>query len=219
MDNLTTVTGMVVASYPSGEYDKRIILLTRELGRVSCFARGARKPTSKFIASTRSFVFGKFDLYAGRTAYSLNGAEIVKSFDELSKDFKASVYLSYFAEIALYYAQEGLDASEYIDLLYTSIVALLDWRLDREVIRAVYEIRSVVLSGEFNPESGVIKNVHENCIRAYRQATMAPLNKLFMFTLEEPGKTQFIEIANDIALKNIDVKIKSRDILNSITKN
>ena len=96
---------MVLKAAPSGEYDKRLVILTRELGKITAFARGARRPGNSLMAAGRSFVFGTFRLFQGRDAYTLSSAEITNYFDEIAMDMEAACYRSYFLEIADYYSR------------------------------------------------------------------------------------------------------------------
>ena len=84
------VTGLVLQTENIGEYDRRIVLLTKERGRISAFARGAKKATSPYAAACQPFTFGKFSLYEGKNSFNLMWAEVDNYFDNLKKDLDLS---------------------------------------------------------------------------------------------------------------------------------
>ena len=49
------VRGMVISSSPIGENDKRVVLLTKEKGKISAFVRGERRPGNHLMAARESF--------------------------------------------------------------------------------------------------------------------------------------------------------------------
>lgn len=148
MDGQLTVTGMVLSAMPVGEYDKRVVLLTAEYGRISAFARSARKPTSHLLGATNPFAFGNFELYEGRTSYTIRRAEIINAFPEVYSDLTLSFYGSYFLEIAEHYGQENLDERERLILLYQTMRALCSRRFSLRLIRSIYELKTMMLAGE-----------------------------------------------------------------------
>lgn len=148
MGQNVVVTGMVLAVMPIGEYDKRITLLTRERGKITAFARGARRPTSQLLAATSPFSFGEFELFEGRSSYTVTKAVIQNYFRELTENFDVTYYGFYFLEFADYYCQENNDEREMLKLLYQSLRALISTAYDNRLVRSVFELKALALNGE-----------------------------------------------------------------------
>ena len=143
------VTGMVLSSVPAGEYDRRVEILTRERGRISGFAQGARRPGSPVMAAAQPFVFGTFMIAEGRSAYKIREARVDNFFADLRKDVSRSLYGSYFMEILQYVTRENNDETALLMLAYQTLRALESDAFDNRLVRAVFEIKTIMIEGEY----------------------------------------------------------------------
>jgi len=215
VQDFTIVTGMIIKAVPIGEYDRRLVLLTKEKGKITAFVRGARKPNSRFVAATNLFCFGTFKLYAGRDAYNLADAEISNYFEELRMDFEGAYYGMYFLEIADYYTRENNDEREMLKLLYQSLKAVSAPSLPNPLVRAIYELKSVIVNGEFPgiPEG---KNYLPATEYAVDYIVNSSIEKLYTFAVTEEVLREIKGIAEKICKMCLQTRFKSLEILDTL---
>ncbi len=146
--NQIVVTGMVLSQTAIGENDRRVVILSKERGKIAAFARGARRPNSALVGATNPFSFGTFTVYEGRTSYTLVSASISNYFEELRTDIEGAYYGFYFLDFANYYAREANDETMMLKLLYQTLRALTNPRLPDRLIRYIYELKMLCINGE-----------------------------------------------------------------------
>lgn len=139
---------MILAAAPIGEYDKRITLLTRERGRISAFAKNARRPNNPLMGISNPFSFGEFTLYEGRNSYSIMQASIRNYFQEVREDMMAAYYGFYFLDFAGYYTRENNDETEMLKLLYQTMRVLIKGNIQYELVRYIFELKAICINGE-----------------------------------------------------------------------
>ena len=148
MGQEVVLTGMVLNAMPIGDYDKRITILTKERGKITAFARGARRPNSSLLGASNPFSFGEFELYEGKSSYTVSKATIENYFRDRVMDFDAAYLGFYFLEFADYYCQENNDEREMLKLLYQSFRALESSKYKNELVRAIFELKAITINGE-----------------------------------------------------------------------
>ncbi|MBE5893735.1 MAG: DNA repair protein RecO [Lachnospiraceae bacterium] len=215
MQEFINVTGIVLKQTPIGEYDRRVCLLTKERGKISAFARGARKPGNRLSAATNPFSFGQFKLYAGRDSYTVSEADIQNYFPELMSDYVGAYYGMYFAEVADYYTRENNDERQMLKLLYQSLRALSSPALPNPLVQCVFELKAIAVNGEF-PGIPTDRKLEESTIYALHYIVESPVEKLYTFTVTESVLQELRQIAKEYRERILDRKFKSLEILKTL---
>lgn len=244
MSESITVTGMVLQAAPVGDYDKRMVVLTKERGKITIFARGVRKSTSPYLAIANPFVFGSFQVYEGKSAYTLVQANIKEYFTNLATKQPGIYYGFYFLEIADYFGTEGSGDVAMLNLLYITMKALMKNQISNRLIRAIFELKSMVINGVYPDvfqcavcgnnenlqfissryEGGVCLNcahtvndarrITPTAMYAIQYIIAMPLEKLYKFTLTEEAEREVTYWVEKYFDRNTDKKFKSLEILN-----
>lgn len=243
MSESITVTGMVLQAAPVGDYDKRMVVLTKERGKITIFARGARKSTSPYLAIANPFVFGSFQVYEGKSAYTLLQAHIKEYFTNLAAKQPGVYYGFYFLEIADYFGREGSGDVAMLNLLYITMKALMKNQISNGLIRAIFELKSMVINGVYPDvfqcavcgtsenlqfisaryESGIClhcahtvndaRRITPTAMYAIQYIIAMPLEKLYQFTLVEDAEKEVTQWVEKYFQRNTDKNFKSLDIL------
>lgn len=203
---------MVLKTGNLGEYDRRLVLLTRERGKITVFARGARRQNSRFLAVCTPFSFGEFKLYEGKSAYNLMDATVLNYFEELRIDYAGACYGVYFLEIADYYGRENNDEVELLKLLYQSLRALMNPHIEHRLVRYIYEIKAVCVNGEF---PGIVNDsgYQESTLYTVHYIETSSIEKLYTFTVSAEVLSELQEIAKRLRTQYIGGNFKSLAIL------
>lgn len=217
MREQVSVTGMVLKSSPVGEYDRRLVILTCERGKITAFARGARKPGNALMAPSSPFAFGTFLLYEGRDAYTLSGTEIQNYFIEISGNMESACYGSYFLEFADYYGRENIEAVDTLKLLYQSLRALLKGAIPNRLVKSVFELKMMEINGEYFEEP---KGTYCDSTRyTWEFVLSSPIEKLYTFTVSDQVLQEFSRLVEGNKKRFIDKTFHSLDILGVLVDN
>ena len=215
MREIFEMTGMVIKVSSVGEYDRRMVILTWERGKITVFARGAKRPGSSLMGPSRPFAFGKFKLYEGRDSYTLQSADIGRYFEELAGDMEGACYGQYFLEMADYYTRENVDGSGMLLLVYQSLRALLKPRIPNELVRRVFELKAMVVNGEYTQKPPVA--VSDSAGYTWEYVVASPMEKLYTFVVTDEVLEEFGRCVDRNKECYIDREFCSLGILKALT--
>lgn len=210
----TKVRGIVLQSTPIGEYDRRVVLLTLEIGKITAFARSARRPHNPLLAATMPFVFGEFMIYEGRNSNTLTQASVENHFAGLHEDLTAAYTGMYLLEFTEYYTHEYNDEKQMLKLLYQSLRALEKKVVSERLIRCIFEWKTFVINGEYPDVESM--QLSSSAKYALQFITMSPVEKLYTFTVTEEVLREMEDVTVGMCRKHIHKEFKTLEVIRSL---
>lgn len=115
------VQAIVLRRRPLGEADKVLTLFTREMGKLSAIAKGARKPTSKLAGATETCVRARFHLAQGKTFWIVTQASIERARARLHRLLFHAAAAMYACELVDRLLEESVPDEELFDLFSAAL--------------------------------------------------------------------------------------------------
>ena len=139
--------GIVLKEVYTGEADKIITVLSKEYGKMSIYAKGARRPKSRLAACTQFLCYSEFLLFKGKDMYNINSCEVIESFSKAGNDLVKLTYAAHIIDIVLDTIQEGQNSTKELKLLLNTLYFLLNSDKSPDLVTLIFELRYLCILG------------------------------------------------------------------------
>ncbi len=145
---ITKTDGIVIREQTTGEKDRLITVLTRELGIIRAFVNGGRSPKNKNVSATQLLCYSDFSIHRSeKGVYSIREASVKQVFFALRGDIINLSLAQYFAELAYELSPREEKSDEFLRLILNSIYLICGKKRDLRIVKAATELRLLSLAG------------------------------------------------------------------------
>lgn len=135
------VKGIVLSENNMGDYDKMLTILTPNLGKISCAAKGARKPKSALLAGTQLFCFCEYLMYQGTNTYHINSCETIEMFYKIRTDLEKLKYAIHLNKIVQDITDENDNCYNILQLYLNALYSIAETDKDKDLIVSIFKLR------------------------------------------------------------------------------
>lgn len=153
--------GIILAQNNMGDNDKMVTILTPDLGKIGCAAKGARRPKSALMAGTQFLCFADFLIYKGVSSYNINSCEPIEIFYNIRLDIEKLKYASEVAKIANDVTDENENSYKILQLVLNTIYMISESEKDLDFILSIFKLRLLSIIG-FRPIIEKCTNCNKN---------------------------------------------------------
>ena len=219
-------TGIVILESNMSDYDKMVTILTPNMGKIGCAARGSRRAKSTLMAGTQFLSFSNFIIYSSPSSYNINSCDTIEVFYNIRKDLKKLNYASFITKIIYDVTDENQYTYNILQLLLNTLYMISESNKDLDFILSVFELRLMLYLG-FAPQLSKCVNcssteniayfsihnsgyecmscgkidksairINSDTFNAIKYIISAPAKKIFSFNISDEAKKELKLISN-----------------------
>lgn len=214
METIKT-SGIIISETNLGDYDKMLTMLTPGIGKISCVAKGARRPKSALLAGTQFLCFGNYMMYKGANTYNINSCDTIEVFYNIRTDLDKLNCAVEITKIIRDVTEENENCYKILQLYLNTLYVLSETDKNPELIVSIFKMKLLCFLG-YTPRIKECVNCKsaeniryfsikdngfkcENCgkqdkgalimsestVSAIKYIIMSPAKKLFSFNLKD----------------------------------
>ena len=146
MKNIKT-TGIVIAENSLGDSDKILTILTPNIGKITCTAKGAKRPKSTLLAGSQLLCFGEYMLRKSNEMYSIQSCETIEVFYDIRTDLDKLNYASTIVKIITDVTTENQNNYHILKLFLNTLYIISESDKNLDFIMSVFRIRLLKILG------------------------------------------------------------------------
>ncbi len=156
--------GIIISENNFGDFDKMLTMLTPGIGKISCVAKGARRPRSTLLAGTQLLCFGEYIMYKGADTYNINSCETIEVFYNLRTDWDKLKYATHITKIIHDVTGENENSYKILQLYLNTLYTISETDKDLDLIVSIFKMRLLCILG-FKPRI-------EECVNCKEKETL-----------------------------------------------
>ena len=149
--SIVKTKGIIIAENNMGYFDKMLTMLTPGDGKISCVAKGARRPKSSLLAGTQFLCFGEYVMFKGQEHYTINSCDTIEVFYNLRIDLDKLQYAVNITKIILDVTNENENCYKILQLYLNTLYMLSETDKNPDFITSVFKIKLLCFLG-FKPK-------------------------------------------------------------------
>lgn len=211
-------------------------------GKISCVAKGARRPKSALLAGTQMFCFGEYLVYKGSQTYHINSVEPIEVFYNLRVDLDKLKYAVHINKIVQDVTHENQNCYKILQLVLNTLYTISETDKNLDLILSVFKLHLLCILG-FTPQVMQCTNckekenlayfsikdnglkckicgkqdtstiqISESTLNAIKYTVTAPPKKLYSFSLKEEALEEFKLVTKLYFNEKLEKEYKLEDL-------